>query len=133
MLHVVGDQSLGKTAEGYERSMECTDWGYGAKLVFQGDKNAITGLKITADYADDASSFHFVLEEQDHVIQFVIAGSTEEGETAVTLNCSGQMAYSITAAEPVRTPEDGSPVYDLLKLIEDYAGSWYEYEEEEAA
>lgn len=133
MLHMVGDQSLGKTAEGYERSMERADWGYGAKLVFQGDKNAITGLKITAEYADDASSFHFVLEEQEHVIQFVITGSTEEGETAVTLNCSGQLAYSITDAEPVRTPEDGSPVYDLLKLIEDYAGSWYEYEEEEAA
>ena len=89
-------------------------------------------MKITAAYADDASSFHFVLEEQDHVIQFVITGSTEEGETAVTLNCSGQMAYSITDAEPVRTPEDGSPVYDLLKLIEEYAGSWYEYEEEAA-
>lgn len=133
MLHVVGDQSLGKTAEGYERSMERADWGYGAKLVFQGDKNAITGLKLTAEYADDASSFHFVLEEQDHVIQFVITGSTEEGETVVTLNCSGQLAYSITDAEPVRTPEDGSPVYDLLKLIEEYAGSWYEYEEEEAA
>lgn len=125
LLHVVGDQWLGKTAEGYEHSKAADNGVYHTKLVFQGDQNALTGLQLTADAELGDLSFHFLLEEQEHVLQCSVQGYVDSLGTQITLYCDGNFAYSGTDAQPARRPEDGSPVYDFMELLEDYEDALY--------
>lgn len=68
----VGDNSLGKTADGYVHSVGGTEEDYESNLKFLTDQNTVTGIQLSLDSVAEGNSdkeeVHILLAEQNHVI-----------------------------------------------------------------
>lgn len=124
LQRMVGDNSLGKTTDGYLHEVGGTEDGYLSRIQFLTEENQVTGLRIGVEsiYAEDEdyeTGFQFVLEEKNHV--FTLHGQLDL-QDAFAMSYHGQWEYTATNEKPLGKPNDSSAVNDLVSLFESWTG-----------